>query len=341
MALAGQGDPRWVVRERADGHNINNWHWSGERDVLPWARTRLRALFTTTGSNVRVSSVADAEGDAHLYNRKGQRKAVWDLKVSGVWEESGDDEARTRGKFVVEVLVGDDDPDVVVSTDYKVGKGDPEVKKAFVKHCVPKIVEGCRAFALEMAAGAEGAEGIANEIQEAEKAKKAAEEPKKTLEEKEVKDYMRTEAVDISSKEFQAKAAAKAPLVIRENFSCAPADLKAALVTDRGRLEAVTRGRVECDVRVGGKWAAGGADGVFRVMEDWKIVFERWGMGGWKSEQRGVLTLEFKDVEGKTELLITGEGIAVEKRGAVEGFWRLQVFRPVKMLFGYGSASFM
>jgi hypothetical protein len=27
MAKWGEGDPRWIVEERADSHNVNNWHW--------------------------------------------------------------------------------------------------------------------------------------------------------------------------------------------------------------------------------------------------------------------------------------------------------------------------
>lgn len=29
MAKWGQGDPRWIVEEREDGTNVNNWHWCG------------------------------------------------------------------------------------------------------------------------------------------------------------------------------------------------------------------------------------------------------------------------------------------------------------------------
>ena len=28
MAKWGEGDPRWIVEERADATNVNNWHWS-------------------------------------------------------------------------------------------------------------------------------------------------------------------------------------------------------------------------------------------------------------------------------------------------------------------------
>ena len=27
MAKWGEGDPRWIVEERPDGTNVNNWHW--------------------------------------------------------------------------------------------------------------------------------------------------------------------------------------------------------------------------------------------------------------------------------------------------------------------------
>ena len=27
MALKGEGDPRWIVTNRDDGRNVNNWHW--------------------------------------------------------------------------------------------------------------------------------------------------------------------------------------------------------------------------------------------------------------------------------------------------------------------------
>lgn len=28
MAKWGEGDPRWIVEERPDATNVNNWHWS-------------------------------------------------------------------------------------------------------------------------------------------------------------------------------------------------------------------------------------------------------------------------------------------------------------------------
>ena len=27
MAKWGEGDPRWIVEDRPDATNVNNWHW--------------------------------------------------------------------------------------------------------------------------------------------------------------------------------------------------------------------------------------------------------------------------------------------------------------------------
>ena len=35
MARWEQGDPRWIVSDRADGHNVNGWHWVRASPVSP------------------------------------------------------------------------------------------------------------------------------------------------------------------------------------------------------------------------------------------------------------------------------------------------------------------
>jgi len=39
MAKVGEGDARWIVEDRADGTNVNNWHWK-EKDALSWSEKR-------------------------------------------------------------------------------------------------------------------------------------------------------------------------------------------------------------------------------------------------------------------------------------------------------------
>ena len=44
MAKFEQADPRWIVADRADGTNVNAWHWQ-EKDCTAWSRRRLGQLF--------------------------------------------------------------------------------------------------------------------------------------------------------------------------------------------------------------------------------------------------------------------------------------------------------
>lgn len=45
MAKWGEGDPRWIVEERADATNVNNWHWT-EKNATPWSRDKIKELLS-------------------------------------------------------------------------------------------------------------------------------------------------------------------------------------------------------------------------------------------------------------------------------------------------------
>jgi activator of HSP90 ATPase len=362
MAKLGEGDPRWVVRERADGTNVGNWHWSGERDLKPWAEARLRALLSgLAGEHVRVSAISAVDGDANIYNRKGQLKVVYDLKVTGEWttqpaaaagECKGKDKdkdkdketekersAHTTGKFITELFVGDDAPDVVVSTDPK-SAADPSYKPRFIAQCVPAIQAACAAFIAEINAGPDvGADAATSPA-----APPAAAPAKPAVPEASVSDFKRTAGVDASSAAFRAAEAAAAPLVVRDRFTCAPPDLFAAVVGDRARLEAVTRAAAVCEPRAGGRWEVrgGAASGVFREVDEGRRAVLDWRMREFADgEGDARVVLEFKEEDGRTEFVLTATGLKAERKAAVEGFWRLQVLRPIKLVFGYGNASFL
>ncbi|KAA3677344.1 uncharacterized protein DEA37_0011307 [Paragonimus westermani] len=46
MAKWGQGDPRWIVEERADAKNVNNWHWT-EKNATQWSIDMIKKILGT------------------------------------------------------------------------------------------------------------------------------------------------------------------------------------------------------------------------------------------------------------------------------------------------------
>ena len=41
MAKWGEGDPRWIVEERPDATNVNNWHWT-EKNADQWSKAKIK-----------------------------------------------------------------------------------------------------------------------------------------------------------------------------------------------------------------------------------------------------------------------------------------------------------
>ncbi|KAL3083361.1 hypothetical protein niasHS_011163 [Heterodera schachtii] len=107
MAKWGEGDPRWIVEERPDATNVNNWHWV-EKNATPWSRERLRVLLsgqTLEKGPVRIefSDFKKLEGEATANNRKAKLIFFfeWSIDVNFIATISG---SETECKGSVEIL---------------------------------------------------------------------------------------------------------------------------------------------------------------------------------------------------------------------------------------------
>lgn len=89
MAKWGEGDPRWIVEERPDATNVNNWHWT-EKNATAWSKDRIKTLFKDfviyeDGIECRVSEVEKLEGEASASNRKGKLIFFYEWNVVLKW----------------------------------------------------------------------------------------------------------------------------------------------------------------------------------------------------------------------------------------------------------------
>lgn len=122
MAKWGEGDPRWIVEERPDATNVNNWHWT-EKNATPWSKDRLQSLFKDFaiehGSkvNCRVVQVDKIDGEATANNRKGKLIFFYEWNLVMKWEGClGEDESAFEGKVTVPNLSEENDLDEVEIT---------------------------------------------------------------------------------------------------------------------------------------------------------------------------------------------------------------------------------
>eukprot|EP01007_Sphenomonas_quadrangularis_P003582 NODE_737_length_1214_cov_12.647210_g591_i0.p1 GENE.NODE_737_length_1214_cov_12.647210_g591_i0~~NODE_737_length_1214_cov_12.647210_g591_i0.p1 ORF type:complete len:297 (-),score=37.51 NODE_737_length_1214_cov_12.647210_g591_i0:276-1166(-) len=94
MARVGEGDPRWIVADRHDGKNVNNWHWT-ERNITQQGIAATKAFFqglqlvSLDGLTASISSVTDVSGEICLLNRKNRIKCHMELKLEAEWTGTG------------------------------------------------------------------------------------------------------------------------------------------------------------------------------------------------------------------------------------------------------------
>ena len=55
MAKWGEGDPRWIVEERPDATNVNNWHWT-EKNADGWSKNKLKVTCGHLSVSLSVTS---------------------------------------------------------------------------------------------------------------------------------------------------------------------------------------------------------------------------------------------------------------------------------------------
>lgn len=155
MAKLGEGDARWVVTERADGQNVNAWHWTSKDATQLTCAALAQCLESPPllGSaspllqHCKLSKVA-AKGECSVTTRKGRAFLLYELAIKASWhgELHGPGGAVLLESASGEVLLEDvsaeciDDLSVEFSTD---ARGSP-LSEAMRKEGVGAIKRGVK-----------------------------------------------------------------------------------------------------------------------------------------------------------------------------------------------------
>ena len=106
MAQWGEGDERWIVEDRKDGQNVNQWHWT-EKDCMNWCKQKFAELFEgaalvdSAGVSATVTSGEKLEGEAFLNVRKKKIIPSYELDlVLGFKATVGDDTVSGKVRYV-------------------------------------------------------------------------------------------------------------------------------------------------------------------------------------------------------------------------------------------------
>lgn len=130
MAKWGEGDPRWIVEERPDATNVNNWHWT-EKNATIWSKDRIKTLFQDfpidhdSKIKCHVEKVDKVDGEATANNRKGKLIFFYEWNVVLQWKGYLDEgEPSYTGKVTIPNLSEENDLDEVEITITADGSSD-------------------------------------------------------------------------------------------------------------------------------------------------------------------------------------------------------------------------
>uniref|UniRef100_A0A0N4Z907 Aha1_N domain-containing protein n=1 Tax=Parastrongyloides trichosuri TaxID=131310 RepID=A0A0N4Z907_PARTI len=157
MAKWGEGDPRWIVEERADGTNVNNWHWSA-KNAAGWSKERLKELLTGVEVSkgpivIKFEEITNIEGEATANNRKAKLIFLyeWVIKVKFVAHVAGF-ESDYKGYIEIPNLSDENDADEidVQSTIETRGPHEAEIRSIMSREGTKLIQEQCGKYIKEL-----------------------------------------------------------------------------------------------------------------------------------------------------------------------------------------------
>lgn len=340
MAKWGEGDPRWIVEERCDATNVNNWHWT-EKNATGWSKDKLKALlegFVIEDENHKceIKEFTKLEGEASANNRKAKLIFFyeWDLKAEWKGIIRGCDSYH-KGKLEIPNLSEENEPsDLDVSVSANTDKEEAYRLKEFMRTVgAEKIRDQLAKYIAELKT--EFSQGM---ILPAKNAKQSSESTPKNTENKAKQEI--NKVVQANSNPVGVKIRCK-KLTDKQNFKCRAADIYRAL-TEKDMVRAFTRGDVQVEAEKGGRFAlfGGNVQGEFTELAPYQQIVMRWRYKSWPVEHYSTVTMEFKEKEDSTDLVLTQTGIPeAEYDRTVQG-WQQHYWESIKQTFGFGARLF-
>lgn len=349
MAKWGEGDPRWIVEERADAKNVNNWHWT-EKNATPWSKERIKTLLKdleieTDEGKVKVTDVINIDGEAYANNRKAKLIFFYEWVIRLEWKGTVTESDKVwKGKIEIPNLSEEhdaDEVDVLVTADkssdesHKLKEIVRTVGRKLIREKLAQYIKELRQeFSQGMilpskgspnpqrSANAENKEafnaGVNNSAGSAKNDKNKSNTTEKV-------------GCPISTKN----------LTMKEEFLTTAEDLYAAL-TQQERLEAFIRSSVKVDASRGGTFVLfnGNVTGKFQeLVSDEKIVMQ-WRYKSWPEGHHSTATITLDQQDDRTQLTLTQTGIPEEDFERTKEGWKQYYWENMKQTFFWGMKYF-
>jgi len=336
MAKWGEGDPRWIVEERPDSKNVNNWHWT-ERNCNAWSekyfKSKLKGMeISDKDIQVKITEVTSFEGDSTVNNRKGKVFYLFDLNTSMKWDgTAADGKVTANGKINIKDITQDDPVD---EYQYEVTCNDENpdrkrIKDSVSKVLIPKIKAFLKQYAKDLFQ--ENATGVVLPTRQDSNLGNSGSSGNLSS------SSSTTVATTTTSKETSKKKVATSSIKMKIEFLASASDIFDSL-TDPRRVQIWTQGQAEITPTVGSKFKlfGGNISGEITGLVKGKKVEKKWRVGTWPEGHFSQVVIELEQGSSSTILNLTQEGIPEDSRDSTFENWNRFYWDRMKAIFGWG-----
>jgi len=353
MAKWGEGDPRWIVEERPDATNVNNWHWT-EKNADSWSKAKIKELFTNhvieepTIGNVIIEEVEKCEGEARANNRKGKLIFFyeWDITLKWKGNANGKD-VEVTGKIDIPNLseehsdMKDVDIDVTLTTKgpeatllkemLRKGPGAAKLRALLDSYVSQLKNEYSCGLILPKKGATDTGNNANNQVVGA-----------KTIINKSVSQNNDVgggmKALDIGGCKLDL-----AEVKIEENLKCTGQELYNAL-TQRDMIQIFTGGEAKMGEvgEPGGTFEmlGGNISGKFVELVPFTRIVQLWRLKSWPQGVNSTVNITIKQTKEDTKISILQTGVPAKEVESTREGWQRYYFHAMKRSFGFGAQLF-
>ncbi|XP_069706295.1 activator of 90 kDa heat shock protein ATPase homolog 2-like [Phaenicophaeus curvirostris] len=321
MARWGQGDPRWIVERRADGTNVNNWHWT-ERDATGWSKGKLEELLVGLAvegeaGRCEISGLERAEGEASCSGRRGRLIFFyeWNLRLGwrGTVKESGE---KHKGSVEIPNLSEENEvDDTEINVSKKKGEGDV-LKDLMRTEGATKVREALRDYL--KALKTEFTLGMILPTKAATGQEPAAE---------------HNNSASPQSLDMVGVKIPTVKILMKEIFH-SPADKLYRIFTTKDLVQKFSKCPAVIEAEKGGKLQMfdGCVSGEYAELVPSQRIVLKWRCRNWPDEHYATVALHFKDMAAHTEVQLECKGVPVSNEDSTRQCWKKQYFEEIRIL---------
>nr|XP_056707364.1 activator of 90 kDa heat shock protein ATPase homolog 1 [Euleptes europaea] len=337
MAKWGEGDPRWIVEQRADATNVNNWHWT-ERDASNWSSEKLKTLLLSVRAeneegSCEVTEVSKLDGEASINNRKGKLIFFYEWNIKLAWTGTTKADVKYKGHVEIPNLSDENDiDDIEISVTLAKDEPDTNLLALMKKEGVKKIADALETYISTLKT--EFTQGMILPTVNGEQSEPTP------LPVRKPEEHKASEPAAGNARKSKS-VGVKIPtckINLKEVFLTSPDELYRIFITQE-MVQAFTHSPAVMEADKGGKFQLldGSVTGEFTELVPEKQIAMKWRFKSWPEGHFATINLTFKDQAGETEVCLEGKGIPASEEERTREGWQRYYFEGIKQTFGYGA----